>query len=114
MHLCDSEIKQTALSQLGAEEKQCVLSWLLVSWCIRGSLQGVVGDMEGAISNGKQSTAQQCSSLEFSCHPSVSRKQSHSEYIHLVATSTALVFKVIFCLSEPENILSTERQAAWW
>lgn len=70
--------------------------------------------MEGAISNGKQSTAQQYSSLEFSCHPSVSHKQSHSKYIHLVATSTALEFKMIFCLSEPENILSTERQDAWW
>lgn len=52
--------------------------------------------MERTISNEKQKTAQQCSSLEFSCHPSVSHKQYHSKYIHLVATGTVLEFKMIF------------------
>lgn len=73
--------------------------------------------MERTISNEKQKTAQQCSSLEFSCHPSVSHKQYHSKYIHLVATGTVLEFKIIiiifFYLYEPENILSTGRQDVW-
>lgn len=38
-------------------------------------MQGVVRNMEGTISNGKQNTTLQCSSLEFSCHPSVSHEQ---------------------------------------
>lgn len=71
--------------------------------------------MERTISNGKQKTAQQCSSLEFSCHPSVAHKQYHSKYIHLVAMDTALEFKMIFFffLREPENILSNGRQDVW-
>lgn len=70
LHLCVSEIKQTAFFLTSVCGKRNMLPWNLISQCVGGSVQGVVRNMEGATSNGKQNTTLQRSSLEFSCHQS--------------------------------------------